>query len=206
MSRLPLLLAMHSCTECFGVAVQDPLNPTTPSRSLVFEDGRGLSNSLIARVEALLPRQRWPELNALAVATGPGGFTGTRLSVVMARTLAQQLNCPLLGLSSYALMAARLARGVPHPSQPFWICRVLPRRGRVAGRYAVHHDSIEELAPPRLLADHQRLDGPVLEAEERVEEDVMVLLQCLREAWAAQASMPWHTVLPIYPTSPVGAV
>ena len=73
MSGMPLLLAMHSCTECFGVALQDRLNPQTPN-VLVFEDGRGLSNSLISRVESLLPRERWRELDALAVATGPGGF------------------------------------------------------------------------------------------------------------------------------------
>ena len=206
MSRMPLLLAMHSSTERFGVALQDPSTPASPSRALVFEDGRGLSNTLISRVEALLPRQRWCELDALAVATGPGGFTGTRLSVVMARTLAQQLDCPLLGLSSYALMAARLARALPESQQPFWISRVLPRRGRVGGRYAVREDQVEELVSPRLLADDQQLAGPVLDADERVEEDVLVLLQRLRDAWDAQESRPWQTVLPIYPTSPVGAV
>ena len=205
MSGMPLLLAMHSCTECFGVALQDPLNPATPN-ALVFEDGRGLSNSLISRVESLLPRERWRELDALAVAIGPGGFTGTRLSVVMARTLAQQLDCPLLGLSSYALMAARLSRALPNPARPFWISRVLPRRGRVAGQYVVDDARVEELVRPRLLADDQQMDGPVLEADERVQEDVLVLLKCLGDGWASRQSMPWQTVLPIYPTSPVGAV
>ena len=206
MSHMPLLLAMHSSTERFGIALQDPLTPESSSRVLVFEDGRGLSNTLISRIEALLPRQRWSGLDALAVATGPGGFTGTRLSVVMARTLAQQLDCPLLGISSYALMAARLAHALPEPPQPFWISRVLPRRGRVGGRYAVHADRVEELVRPCLLSDDQQLAGPVLDADERVEEDVLVLLQCLRDAWAAQESRPWQTVLPIYPTSPVGVV
>ena len=87
----PLLLALHSCTERFGVAVQGADDTHPGPRVAVFDDGRGLSNSLIDRVDALLPRSRWSELQGIAVATGPGGFTGTRLSVVVARTLAQQL-------------------------------------------------------------------------------------------------------------------
>ena len=49
----------------------------------------------------------------------------------MARTLAQQLDCPLLGVSSYALMAPRLERQLPQAMQrePFWITQELPRRG-----------------------------------------------------------------------------
>jgi tRNA threonylcarbamoyl adenosine modification protein YeaZ len=42
----------------------------------------------------------------VAVAKGPGGFTGTRIGVVTARTLAQQLQVPLFGISSLAAMAA----------------------------------------------------------------------------------------------------
>ena len=91
-----LLLALHSCSDCFGMALLDPQQPGPEPLVQVHPDGRGLSNSLISRVQALLPPERWPQLQGLAVATGPGGFTGTRLTVVMARTLAQQLDCPCL--------------------------------------------------------------------------------------------------------------
>ena len=65
----PLLLALHSCTDRFGIAVEDG---SGEPRVAVFDDGRGLSNSLIERVDALLPRSRWSQLQGLAVATGPG--------------------------------------------------------------------------------------------------------------------------------------
>ena len=131
MTALPLLLALHSCSDCFGMALLDPQQPGAEPLVQVHPDGRGLSNSLISRVQGLLPPERWPQLQGLAVATGPGGFTGTRLTVVMARTLAQQLDCPLLGVSSYALMAPRLERQLPQAMQgePFWITQELPRRG-----------------------------------------------------------------------------
>ena len=44
-------------------------------------------------------------LKFMAVAIGPGGFTGTRIGVVTARTVAQQLQIPLFGVSSLAAFA-----------------------------------------------------------------------------------------------------
>ena len=207
MTALPLLLALHSCSDRFGMALQDPEQPEAGSLVQVHPDGRGLSNSLIARVQALLPPERWPQLQGLAVATGPGGFTGTRLTVVMARTLAQQLGCPLLGVSSYALMAPRLVKQLPGSmqEQPFWITQELPRRGVVGGQYQISAGQVNELSLPTLLPEGSS-PQPALVAQLDVAEDVARLLQLLKSSHAAGAALPWPTVLPIYPTSPVGTV
>ena len=207
MSGNSLLMALHSSTERFGVAVHDPMSSSEPSAVQVFDDGRGLSNTLITRVSAMLPRERWTQLSGLAVATGPGGFTGTRLSVVMARTLAEQLRCPLLGISSFALMAPRLHNQLPvdQCGQPFWIARELPRRGLVAGCYCLDANDVNELEEPHLVAKGRSL-GPIVEAAEDVHADVLRLLELLRCAHLAGKAMPWSEVLPIYPTSPVGQV
>ena len=201
MTDSSLLLALHSCTERFGVAVQDPEIDQGRPRVMGFDDGRGLSNSLIERVATLLPNGRWGDLKGLAVATGPGGFTGTRLSVVMARTLAQQLGCPLLGVSSFALMAPRLAPD----EQPFWITQPLPRRGVVAGQYRVRAAVVEELQAPHLL-EANRIVSPATEAAVDVDADVAALLGRLGQALQWGEPLPWQPVLPIYPTSPVGPV
>ena len=207
MTALPLLLALHSCSDRCGRALQDPEQPQAGSVVQVHPDGRGLSNSLISRVQALLPPERWPQLQGLAVATGPGGFTGTRLTVVMARTLAQQLGCPLLGVSSYALMAPRLVKQLPGSmqEQPFWITQELPRRGVVGGQYQISSGRVHELSLPALLPEGSS-PQPALVAELDVAEDVARLLQLLQRSHAAGAALPWPTVLPIYPTSPVGTV
>ena len=207
MSGNSLLMALHSSTERFGVAVHDPMSSSEPSAVQVFDDGRGLSNTLITRVSAMLPRERCTQLSGLAVATGPGGFTGTRLSVVMARTLAEQLRCPLLGISSFALMAPRLHNQLPvdQRGQPFWIARELPRRGLVAGCYCLDANDVNELEEPHLVAKGRSL-GPIVEAAEDVHADVLRLLGLLRCAHLAGKAMPWSEVLPIYPTSPVGQV
>ena len=207
MTALPLLLALHSCSDRFGMALQDPEQPQAGSVVQVHPDGRGLSNSLISRVQALLPPERWPQLQGLAVATGPGGFTGTRLTVVMARTLAQQLGCPLLGVSSYALMAPRLVKQLPGSmqEQPFWITQELPRRGMVGGQYQISAGQVNELSLPTLLPQGCS-PQPALGAQLDVAEDVARLLQLLKRSHAAGAALPWAKVLPIYPTSPVGQV
>lgn len=207
MTALPLLLALHSCSDAFGMALLDPEQPGVEPLVQVHPDGRGLSNSLILRVQALLPPERWPQLQGLAVATGPGGFTGTRLTVVLARTLAQQLDCPLLGVSSYALMAPRLERQLP-PSlrgEPFWITQELPRRGLVGGQYQISADQVQELSLPTLLPQGAS-PHPAVEAQLDVAEDVGRLLQLLQRSHGTGAAMPWAEVLPIYPTSPVGQV
>jgi tRNA threonylcarbamoyl adenosine modification protein YeaZ len=187
--------------------VHDPESSSDISNVEVFDDGRGLSNTLITRVSAMLPRERWKNLNGLAVAIGPGGFTGTRLSVVMARTLAEQLDCPLLGITSFALMAPRLHNHLPEEQQgqPFWIARELPRRGLVAGCYCLDGDDVNELEEPHLVAKGRSV-SPTVEAAEDVRADVGRLLELLRRGHLAGQAMPWSEVLPIYPTSPVGQV
>ena len=177
MTAPPLLLALHSCSDCFGMALLDPQQPGAEPLVQAHPDGRGLSNSLISRVQALLPPERWPQLQGLAVATGPGGFTGTRLTVVMARTLAQQLDCPLLGVSSYALMAPRLERQLPQSMQgePFWITQELPRRGVVGGQYRITAGQVHELSLPTLLPQGAS-PKPAVEVQLDVEADVARLL------------------------------
>ena len=131
----PWLLALHSSGESLGVALQR-LGGDDPPRLAAFPLGRALSGALFGSVESVLPAVEWPRLARLAVATGPGGFTGTRLTVALARTLAQQLALPLDGVGSFALIARRLLRRGEVAAEPFWVLQELPRRGLVAGLYA----------------------------------------------------------------------
>ena len=202
------LLALHSSTPVLGVAALDLNDPPASRRVLTRPAGRELTNSLPAAVQDVLPASQWPGIIRLAVATGPGGFTGTRLTVVMARTLAQQLGSPLDGISSFALMAPRLAaeEGLDATEAPFWIVQTLPRRGQVGGRYQIRRNGhVEELQPPHLLADGEVVT-PAISMVENVEADVGRLLDRCLEAHRGGIPAPWDAVLPIYPTSPVGVV
>ena len=79
----------------------------------------------------------------MAVATGPGGFTSTRMSLVLARTLAQQIGCPIDGICSFTLMAPRLVQklDVEDREKAFWITQDLPRKGKIGGKYQIIRNS-----------------------------------------------------------------
>ena len=143
------------------------------------------------------------------VATGPGGFTGTRLTVVLARTLAQQLQIPLHGFGSFLPMAHRLAEaGVLTGISPGSGCgKPCPDAGSLRG-YRLDDAAlggILETDEPRLFRPEEEWPGgePGAPAEVDAEQDVLQLLALGRLAHAAALPGPWETVLPLYPTSPV---
>jgi tRNA threonylcarbamoyl adenosine modification protein YeaZ len=197
------LLALHSSSETLGVGVCALPGGSEPlRRTAAFPLGRSLANALLSCVEQLLPADQWPRLARLAVATGPGGFTGTRLSVVLARTLAQQLQLPLDGFSSYLLAARRLQL-----ERPTWLTQELPRRGVVAGLYAPQSGALggmAELQAPHLLPSLAGLgEAPRRPLEVRLPDDLDQLLDLSIEAATRGLPAPWQPVLPLYPTSPV---
>ncbi|MFQ6538511.1 MULTISPECIES: tRNA (adenosine(37)-N6)-threonylcarbamoyltransferase complex dimerization subunit type 1 TsaB [Aphanothece] len=211
------LLALHSTGPGLGVAAHR-LDGAEPDRLQHFELGRDLSNGLLDCVEAVLPGAAWPDLVRLAVAIGPGGFTATRLTVVLARTLAQQLAVPLDGVGSFQLIARRLA--LPAPA---WLVQELPRRGVVAGLYGPDPGALGglgEWCAPRLYPDIEAIrtaatptapgaptaEPPLLPACVDVLADVRQLLDLATLAHGHGLPGPWQPVLPVYPTSPVASV
>ncbi|WP_435166471.1 tRNA (adenosine(37)-N6)-threonylcarbamoyltransferase complex dimerization subunit type 1 TsaB [Falsirhodobacter sp. 1013] len=74
---------------------------------------KGQAERLIPLLEEVLAQggRRWSDLDALAVGTGPGNFTGVRIAVAAARGLALGLDIPALGVTT---LEAR-AHGLPRP-------------------------------------------------------------------------------------------
>jgi tRNA threonylcarbamoyl adenosine modification protein YeaZ len=74
---------------------------------------KGQAERLIPLLEELLAEAGigWPDLDALAVGTGPGNFTGVRIAVAAARGLALGLGIPAVGVTRLEA----LAHGLPRP-------------------------------------------------------------------------------------------
>jgi tRNA A37 threonylcarbamoyladenosine modification protein TsaB len=68
---------------------------------------RGQAERLLPMLEEMLAETRrgWADLDALAVCTGPGNFTGLRLAVAAARGLAMGLGVPAIGVSRFEALA-----------------------------------------------------------------------------------------------------
>ncbi|PKP68691.1 MAG: tRNA (adenosine(37)-N6)-threonylcarbamoyltransferase complex dimerization subunit type 1 TsaB [Alphaproteobacteria bacterium HGW-Alphaproteobacteria-4] len=79
----------------------------------IEEMAKGQAERLMPMLEEMLARHGagWRDLAAIGVGTGPGNFTGVRISVAAARGLALSLRVPAVGVS--ALEAAAL--GLPRP-------------------------------------------------------------------------------------------
>ncbi|MBF2073511.1 MAG: tRNA (adenosine(37)-N6)-threonylcarbamoyltransferase complex dimerization subunit type 1 TsaB [Synechococcales cyanobacterium C42_A2020_086] len=95
-------LALHTTSADLGLALS---NFADAPRCQTWDLGRDVSNYLHLYLAKFLQPQSWTDLDFLAVANGPGGFTSTRLGVVTARTLAQQLDLPLFAISTLAAVA-----------------------------------------------------------------------------------------------------
>ncbi len=92
-------LGIHTTSPELGLSIS---NFAEDTRSQTWELGYDLSNSLHQYLQEIIHPQTWKDLKFIAVACGPGGFTGTRIGVVAARTLAQQLDIPLFTISTLA--------------------------------------------------------------------------------------------------------
>ena len=210
-SKSKYLLALHSCSESFGIAVQDIENPEKIIKSEVFNIGRLLSNKLFSCIEKILPRKFWSQIIRISVAKGPGSFTSTRVTISMARTIAQQINCSLDSISSFHLMAPRLYKVLDHNQMinPFWIKDFLPRRGFVAGKYElikIHQESnfheFREIISPKLISNEKEIN-PSIKASSNIEKDIISLIYFSQYCHHSKVNSNWEKTLPIYPTSPI---
>ncbi len=95
-------LAIHTSSPDLGLAIS---NFSGNQRSAVWDLGRSLSTLMHQYLAEFIAPQTWSDLAFIAVAKGPGSFTGTRIGVVTARTLAQQLDIPLFAISTLAAIA-----------------------------------------------------------------------------------------------------
>ena len=210
-SKSRYLLALHSTSESFGIAVKDIESKETIIKSEVFNIGRALSNKLFSCIETILPRKFWKQIIRISVAKGPGSYTSTRLTISMARTIAQQINCSLDSMSSFHIMAPRLYKFLDQNQyfNPFWIKDILPRRGIIAGKYKlikIHQESdfheFSEIISPQLISNDKEIN-PSIKASNNIEKDIISLINFSEYCQKSNFYSNWRTILPIYPTSPI---
>jgi len=122
-------LVIHSTDNSFGFGYRK--NNTLESDELFIKKfDNDLCNNLINDLNKFISKENIQKINKLSVSIGPANFNASRLIVVLARTISQQINCPLDSFSSFEIMAKRIAlkNNIFSNNQSFWIYKKLKRK------------------------------------------------------------------------------
>jgi tRNA threonylcarbamoyl adenosine modification protein YeaZ len=202
-------LAIHTCGPDLGLALS---NAEGETRHQTWPLGRDLSTQLHTILMEFIAPYDWTDFSFLAVAQGPGGFTGTRIGVVTARTLAQQLEIPLFGVSSLAAVAQRALDESPAGSISNVAVEMQARREQLfTAIYKLTADGLEPSHPDQVLtaeAWEQMLaqyPQPVYRvvAGDDLAATVVQVLELAALRWQKGDRPNWSSVMPYYGQHPV---
>jgi len=203
------ILVIHSTDNSFGFGYRNN-NSIKSDKLFVKNFDNDLCNNLIVEFNKFITRENLQKVNKISVSVGPGNFNASRLIVVLARTISQQINCPLYSFSSFEIMAKRIAlKNLLKNKQSFWIYKKLKRKGFIAGKYEIFNDEeernnglvIREKVIPKVI---EKLDSEELlfEASYEDREDLTELLNLSNKKLFNSNENSWQKVLPLYPISP----
>lgn len=95
-------LALDTTSTFLDLAIAE-VQPLQLVKSERHELGRDLSWQIHSYLASFISDYSWDSLAFVAIAAGVGGFTSTRIGIVLARTLCQQLDIPLYAFSCHEI-------------------------------------------------------------------------------------------------------
>lgn len=205
-------LAIHTASPSLGLALS---NFEGETRHQTWAFGRDLSAHLHNTLVEFIQPYPWGEMSFIAVAQGPGGFTGTRIGVVTARTLAQQLNIPLFGISTLQAVAqAALERHnllTQTPVPTIAVDMRAQRNMRFTAIYQVQAEALAPLQTEQVVSPEDweaRLayyGSPVFRvtAGDDMASTTPHLLELAYRSWQQGMRPNWSEVVPYYGQHPV---
>ena len=203
-------LAIHSTDNSFGFGYRKN-NNLEADEFFIKKFDNDLCNNLINDFNKFISKENLEKVNKISVSIGPANFNASRLIVVLARTISQQINCPLNGFSSFEIMAKRIAskNNIFTNKKSFWIYKKLKRKGFIAGKYEIGHNEpksadlvIRETVLPKVIQDFERKEL-FFEANYEDKLDLKELLDLSNKNFLNSNVNSWQKVLPLYPISPI---
>ncbi|MBW4477816.1 MAG: tRNA (adenosine(37)-N6)-threonylcarbamoyltransferase complex dimerization subunit type 1 TsaB [Tolypothrix brevis GSE-NOS-MK-07-07A] len=199
-------LSLHTTTPELGLAMSNFAGDT---RSDVWNLERNVSSLLHEYLINFIKPQTWADLAFIAVAKGPGGFTGTRIGVVTARTLGQQLNIPVFAISTLAA----IAWSNKDPNHDIVAVQMPAQRGQVFA--AIYQYTPDASGLISLLSDtvftpeawQEKLASnttyQLIEAKSGLAATVTSVLELAYLDWQQGKRPDWSEALPYYGQHPV---
>ena len=199
-------IALHTSTPQLGVAIN---NYAGDSRTQVWDLGRGLASGLHQYLQEIIMPQTWQDIEFMAVAKGPGGFTGTRVGVVVGRTIAQQLDIPLYGISNLAAVAIAQNKG----ERDLLAVQMDARREQLfVGIYqldsqgylqAYLEDTLMTADTWQQTLDDLQLTYQLIKAEDDLASTVTNVMDLAYADWQQDKCSHWSEITPFYGQHPV---
>ena len=203
-------LVIHSTDNSFGFGYRT--NNTLESDELFIKKfDNDLCNNLINDLNKFISKENLQKINKLSVSIGPANFNASRLIVTLARTISQQINCPLVSFSSFEIMSKRIAskNNIFANKKSFWIYKKLKRKGFIAGKYEICHNEknssdlvIREIVLPKVVKELESKEL-TFEANYDDKEDLKELLNLANKKLLNSNLDSWRKVFPLYPISPI---
>lgn len=154
-----MLLAFDTATPAVTVALHDGDRVVATSTKVdAMRHGELLAPGITAVLdEAWVPRQ---EITAVAVGVGPGPFTGLRVGLVTARTLAAVLQIPVYGVCTLDVLAAE-AVDTGAVDEPFLVATDARRKEVYWAAYDEHGTRLDgpRVAKPADIATDRPVVG-----------------------------------------------
>ena len=203
-------LVIHSTDNSFGFGFRKN-NSLEIDELFIKKFDNDLCNNLINDFNKFISKENLQKVKKMSVSIGPANFNASRLIVVLARTISQQINCPLDSFSSFEIMAKRIAskNNIFQNKQSFWIYKKLKRKGFIAGKYEIYHNEksysdlvIRETVLPKVVKEFES-EELFLEADYDDKEDLKELLDLSNKNLLNSNIDSWRKVLPLYPISPI---
>ena len=203
-------LAIYSTDNSFGFGYRKK-NNLGADEFFIKKFDNDLCNNLINDFNKFISKENLQKVNMISVSIGPANFNASRLIVVLARTLSQQINCTLNGFSSFKIMAKRIAskNNILTNKKSFWIYKKLKRKGFIAGKYEIGNNEpksadlvIRETVLPKVMQDVERKEL-FFEANYDDKADLKELLDLSNKNSLNSNLDSWKKVLPHYPISPI---
>jgi len=199
---------IHSTDNSFGFGYRKN-NKIDSDKLFIKQFNNDLCNNLIVEFNKFISNENLQKVNKISVSIGPANFNASRLIVVLARTISQQINCPLDSFSSFVIMAKRIAskNNIFRNKESFWIYKKLKRKGFIAGKYEIYCKEnnadlvIREIVTPKVIKELESKEL-FFEAEYDDDDDLKELLDLSNKNLNKNVNS-WHKVLPLYPISPI---
>jgi tRNA threonylcarbamoyladenosine biosynthesis protein TsaB len=153
-----------------------------------LDESRRHARDLVPAIQDLLRQQTWraAELNGVIVSRGPGSYTGLRVGIMSAKTLAFASGCALLAIDTFDAIRQQVAP--THPNVD--VIADAQQDNVYVQRFGTHSEPLT-IVPLSMwlesaLAWHVAVTGPGLETfAERLPAEMDVLP---RESWTASSA------------------